>query len=85
MDTVSHMIDLLSEDAIQEHNVRISYIKNIITKYLYLEADINVHLVDTLCDYNNKELEQVDILLHGYCTEYAKYTAIIRKEELDYE
>jgi|LakMenEpi03Aug12_release.lakeMendotaPanAssembly.Ray.scaffolds.fasta_scaffold1276078_1 hypothetical protein len=85
MDTVSHMIDLLSEDAIQEHNVRISYINNIITKYKYLEADINIALVDTLCDYNNKELEQVDILLHGYCTEYAKYTAIIRKEELDYE
>ena len=85
MDTVSHMINLLKEDLVEKHNVRISYINSIITKYKYLGTIINVDLVDTLCDYNNKELENWDITLHDFCIEYAKHINEIRKEELDYE
>ena len=83
--TTEHMYQLLQEGLIDEHNVRMSYIKAVIAKYKYLGTPIDVKLIDNLADKSVKELEALDVILHGMCTDYARISTELNKKGLDYE
>lgn len=66
--TTQHMFNLLEEGLIDEHNVRMSYIKACLEKYKYLGTVVDDALIDNLSDKTVQELEVLDVELHGLCT-----------------
>ena len=83
--TVENMMNCLKEQLIEAHNIRMSYIARIMDKYKYLGTKIDVKLVDSICDKPIQELANLDVVLHGICTEVARITISDRRAGLDYE
>jgi hypothetical protein len=73
--TTEEILNGILEDAtIEEHNIRICYIKRIVEQRKFIGADTSVAKMDDICDMNNKQLEEYDQHLHELCSQLKDYT-----------